>query len=226
VDVMTAFVAMLGDVTAVNASRRQINGLIAWQDTTRQADTMAREYDADGACLDVDYAGSTLYRPWQVSCELILQALALQEDQARRRAIEADAEAGAQMGLAMQAAAAAAAARERAATARGAAAACTRPEDVQGFLDEAAEADAAAADQAAAGHEAAAAAARARAAAMRAWEIAARDAGGTGRQVLEAEVHVALVLGGAVRRAGIAVVPRNKGYLQDGRRYPAGGLSW
>jgi hypothetical protein len=224
---MTAFVAMLGDVTAVNASRRQINGLIAWQDTTRQTDTMAREQDAGGACLDVDYAGSTLYRPWQVSCELILQALALQENQARRRAIEADAEAGAQMELAMQAAAAAAAARERAAGARGAAAACLRPEDAQAFLDEAAEAeaDAAAADEAAAEHEAAAAAARARATALRAWEIAARDASGTGRQVLEAEVPVALAIGTALRQAGIAVAPRNKGYLQDGRRMSAGGLS-
>jgi hypothetical protein len=229
---MTAFRAMLDDVTAVNASRRQVTGLIAWQDCTRQADTLAREHGADGACLDVGYAASGAYRTWQMSCRLILAALAVQAEESRRRAAEADAEAESETQLALQAATAAAAARDQAATARAAALACTRPEDVNAFLAgteaadaEAADAEAAAAAAAAQEHQSAAGAARRRAVALRAWEIAARDAHGTGQMVLDAEQPAAASIGDALRRAGTSFVPRDKSYLRDGGSLPAGGRS-
>jgi hypothetical protein len=224
---MTAFRAMLDDVTCVSASRRQVTGLIAWQDCTRQADTLARDHGADRGSLDVEYAASEVYRTWQMSCDLILRTLAVQAEEAHRRAAEADAEAESQQQLALQAATAAAAARQRAAAARGTALACTRLEDVSAFLAEAetAEAEAAAAAAAAAGHEGAAGAARRRAAALRTWEIAARDAHGTGQRVLDAEQPAAAAIGEALRRAGPSFVPRDKSYLRDGGRTLAGGRS-
>ena len=224
-DMMTVFRAMLDDVTCVNASRRQVTGLIAWQDCTRQADTLARQHGADGASLDVQYAASDVFRPWQMSCELILQALSGQAGEASRRAAQADAEADAQAQLAAAAAAAAAAARERAAVAAAAAAACTRPEDAEFFRAEAetAQGEAAAAAAAARDHQAAAGAARQRARALRMWEIAARDAHGTGKLVVAAEQPAAAAIGEALRMAGPGIAPRSKQYLRDGARPAWGG---
>ncbi len=227
-DMMTVFRAMLDDVTSVNASRRQVTGLITWQDYTRQADIMAREHGADGAFLDIAYAPSTAYRTWQMSCDLILAALAGQAQEAHRRAAEADGQAEAETALAMQAATAASAARARAAAAWASARMCARPEDAVAFEAEAEAADQETAAQAAAAreHEGNAGQARRLAAALRMWEVTARDAHGTGQMIIAAEQPVAASIGAALSRAGTGIAPRRKSYLSDGGRTMAGGGSW
>lgn len=254
-DLMTAFSVMLGDVTHVNASARQVHGILSWHDRTRGAVRHAARLAAGASCLEVRPVTAVTHRSWRASSRMILDALTAQAEEAARRRQAALREAASEDQQARQADAAAEDARRRADAARGRAAAaaagaaaaraqaagCADSQDAGAFLAQAAsleaEAAAAAAEAAAADREAAAleaAAARHRenarkarqlAAAMLAWEIAARDAHGTGTAVLAAEQPVARQMHDGIQAAGgLPEVPRDKRYLTlDGAAAARGG---
>jgi len=246
-----AFGVMLGDVTSVNASARQVTNILIWHGHTRCALQHASRLTTDRTCLEVGFAWSATHRTWRASSLLILGALTAQADQAARRRLDAEREAGRQEAAARDADQGAAEARRRAAAARAAAgaaaaaaaaarasaAACTGEDQSAArakFMAEAAacEAAAAAAQAEAAWHDAEAARleaaaeehrgsarrARALAAALLAWEIAARDAHGTGSQVLAIEEPVAREMYEGIQAAGgLAQVPGDKRYLTRAR---------
>ncbi|MGH3290163.1 MAG: hypothetical protein ACRDPD_36690, partial [Streptosporangiaceae bacterium] len=120
-EIMTAFGAMLGDVSSVNASDRQVHNILVWHGSTRCALEHASRLTTDASCLQVTFAGSHTHRSWRTSSLLILRALNAMADQAARRRYAAGQEAGRQDAAARDADQAAAEARRRAAQARAAA---------------------------------------------------------------------------------------------------------
>ncbi|MGH3411052.1 MAG: hypothetical protein ACRDRJ_52425, partial [Streptosporangiaceae bacterium] len=115
---MTAFGAMLSDVTAATTSRRQVSGILAWFDLARRAVHLAQVLAGSRAGLDVTFASSVTHRTWRASSQHILAALSAQAEEAARRRTEAEQHAAAEDSRAGQADAAADAARTRAAAAR------------------------------------------------------------------------------------------------------------
>ncbi len=253
-DLLTAFNAMLSDVTHVNASARQVTGILVWHGRTRCAVQHAARLTTSRSCLTVSFSVAHTHRTWRASSMLILAALQAQADEAARSRFLALKKAASEDRQAEQDEAAAAAARQRAAAARSRAAsasaaagaaraqagACDDDGGAAACLAEAAaceaEAAAAAAEAAAADSEAGAHAAsaeqhrenarqaRALAVLLMAWEIAARDAHGTGTAVLATEEPIARRMYEGIQAAGgLSEVPRDKRYYTRERAGTAGG---
>jgi hypothetical protein len=250
-ELMTAFSAMLSDVTHANASDSQILGILTWLDRAREAVRRAAALEAE-AGLEVSFAEAATHRAWRMTSHVLVAAFAAQEDEARARRGRADqdaaredrdnriaaAEAAQARDTALSARARAAAARSRACVARARAAAA----DEQGaafFLAEADAADAEAAiadsealladerarqqDMIAGEHRRRAAAARKLAGELTGWEQAARDARDTGEQVLkDHDPRLTRVSESQARAGGAREVPRDKRYMtSDSARPPA-----
>jgi hypothetical protein len=239
-DLMTAFTAMLGDVTHVNASRRQVTGILAWQDLTRRAAGLAGSLTGAGRGLQVSFSSSGTHRTWRMSGQLILGALrdqmdeaAIQRARADLAAQDSDRAADAEEAAAAAAASEAAAARQRAASCLAAAAASTADGEraalqaaAAAAAAEAEAADATAARLAAAAreHREEARLARQRSAQLLGWQIAAQDAHGHGTRVIAGEEPIAAAMHAGIQAAGgISEVPGDKRYLtRDGALAPAG----
>jgi hypothetical protein len=229
-DMMTAFVVMADDVTFVNASREQIDGILLWHDRARLAHNEAGVLAAGRPCLDVLSAGARTHRIWRLTAQSVLAALAAQSEEAVRGRLAAEddaARADAEEARARSDAAwlrrQAARAAARAAAARSSAGACAGTLAAAGFL---AEAEAAAAEASdlldsartreteAAEHRDEAAEHRELAGRLQDWEVLARDAHGTGTAVLDAEEDDAVRLGElAAAGGGPAELPGDKSYL-------------
>jgi hypothetical protein len=233
-EILTAFTAMLSDVTHVNASRRQVDGILDWLALTRSAVARAAAMRAPARCLEVTFSGSATHRTWRMSSQDILAALASQAEEARAGRAAAEQEAARRDHLAGLADADAAMARQEAAQAEARAAALEAAGgEAPAMAAQAARAEAgearqraAALDAAAVQHREVAARARRAAADYMTWEIAARDAHAAGAAVLAAEEHIAAMVHSGIQAAGgIREVPRDKRYADGGRTAlaPAGG---
>ena len=189
-NLMRAFTVMLSGVTAVDAPRRQVNGILEWRDYVMEALRHANSHESPSG-TDVSAAlSSETHAGWRAAAGEILAALLEQEADADRRYHRAKQQ---------MAAAEAAARREEtaAATCRALAAASTDDKTTAALQAEAQQHDAEAAR-----HREDAEAARRRMEAAMAWIIAARDAIGYGQLLVTQEDGVALPVGEAIARAG------------------------
>lgn len=85
-----AFMLMLGCITAADASRRQVNGILAWRDQVRHA--LAKAQAAGGtAGTKAAVVPSTTHRAWLVASGAIVDALYTQAAAAARLRCECEA---------------------------------------------------------------------------------------------------------------------------------------
>jgi hypothetical protein len=87
-DLLAAFTAMTSDLTAADASDRQIDGVQDWEQHVREAVLRATEMGASPECTTVMFLGSTKHRTWRTSCFAILATLSAQEEEARAKRAE------------------------------------------------------------------------------------------------------------------------------------------
>lgn len=191
-DLMRAFMVMLGGVTAADAPRRQVNGILVWRDYVYEAVKRAAAVPGgDRAGTEVDLVTpSGTHLEWRMAAGAILDALAEQAnaaDVAYAKALAAEA-------AAMRAAEEAAA---EAVACMAAAAAADDAGEAAGYLAEAEMWRARAAEW----REEARRQAAIAAAAM-AWGIAARDAIAFGVFLVAQENDVAFPVGEALAAAG------------------------
>jgi hypothetical protein len=250
-ELMTAFSAMLSDVTHANASDSQILGILTWLDRAREAVRRAAALEA-GSGLEVSFAVSATHRTWRLTSQMLVAAFTAQEDEALARRADADVEASGEdrdaaaadadavqaRHVSVTARARAAEARSRASVARACAAAAADDQNAAFFLAEADAADiaAASADSEAAQaiqraaeqadlaetHRRKSAEARELSGELMDWEVAARDARDTGEQVLaDHDPRLTCVSESQARAGGRSVVPGDKRYLTNESARPS-----
>jgi Na+-translocating ferredoxin:NAD+ oxidoreductase RnfC subunit len=191
-DLLTAFTAMTSDLTAADASDRQIDGVADWEDHVREALRHATEMGASTECTTVAFLGASLHRTWRASCFAILRALRAQADEAAARRAE-NARARDEH---------ARAAEESLARAEAAA----TPEDRGRHIAEAAR------------HRDGQAAARERIRKLLNWETAAGDAHTFGGRILaNEEPYARIVHDGIAQAGGRHEVPADKNYAREHR---------
>ena len=203
---MRAFTVMLRDVTAEDASARQVNGILTWREYVHEA--VRRGEGLPGSpSRAVLITDSLTHARWKVAAEAILEDLAEQANDADVLYAEKTAEAEEQDRQADAAESEAASAEMSAAAEEAAAAACDPEKDAAAM---------AAHYAAAAYYRSVATAAMARAAEYRrraaearevadkamAWGIAARDAITFGERLAADEDTIAIPVGEAVAAAG------------------------
>jgi hypothetical protein len=204
---MRAFSKMLGDVTAKDASARQVNGILAWREYALRAVTAGQGLPCSPG-RSVLITDSSTHREWKAAVGAILDDLAEQANDADTLHEEKKAEAEDWDQVAVKAQREAAACEQAAAAEEAAAAACAPDDD--GAAEAAAHYAAAARyREAAAAATARAVEARRRAALAReiaekamAWGVAARDALTFGTRLIAGEDVIAIPVGEAIAAAG------------------------
>lgn len=189
VHLMRAFDLMLAQVTAADASRRQVRSILEWREVTRRV--LDAALSPEGTF--VGPADSRTHRGWRAAAEGINDALRIQEQFAIAAQTEAAAEADREDQAASDSEAAAAAADAEAQRSDTGADVAGRARAAQQAREH---------RQAAAQHRQAAEAARKRAADATDWMIAALDARQVGERVIAEEDSVAIPVGDAITGAG------------------------
>jgi hypothetical protein len=193
--ILAAMTAMADDMTAVNASRRQVRGVASWRDAVAAAVTAGQAAGAaDADVLTADVPGSLTHARWMTTADTVIATLHSQAAAAEEMAGEAREAADEARGRA-----------SRARRAEAEAEACELPDEAAAHAARANAAD----DEADDADEAADA--------FDAWAAAAADAARQGAALTAREDDIHAPVGQAVAAGG------GRAWIADDKQFNTGG---